>query len=245
MNKRKLNWRNLTAVCAVLTITLVQSVKMSRATTSPSALNTTATDVKLDSELRTLDSFFDDWLKVSQQHRVLSKRAQVTSVEFNAFKSSSEGIKNRCSQFEGAVRDIIRKLKAADRWDGLDDEVLGKTNDERLKSDLRESGGLKRLLEGAASSYCSQAESEITGPVETLRTKVAALGQPRDFGQPAQDYRMVQASYEPAAPVFTHTLRCLGATIRVAAHLVGSTIAHGNLGQTPSGASSNRQCFSF
>src|SRR5882724_3800125 len=110
MSKVRLNWRKLTAVSAVLTLTLVQGVRMSRATPSAPAFNP-ATEVKLDGELRTLDAFFDDWLKVSQQHRVLSKKALVTSSEFSAFKSSSDGIKNRCSQFEGAVRDMIRKLK--------------------------------------------------------------------------------------------------------------------------------------
>jgi hypothetical protein len=239
MNKARLNWRKLTALGAVLALTLIQSVSMSRATTISPPLKTTSTDVKLDSELRVLDSFFDDWLKVYKQHGVLSKKASVTSTEFNAFKSSSEGLKNRCSQLEGAIRDIIKKLKEAGRWEGLDDEVLAKANDEKLKSDLREGGGLKHLLEDAASQYCSQAENEITGPVESLRPRVSAQVQDLFFEQAAQDYklRMVRVAYDPATPMVTKPVRCLGATIRVAVHMVVATHTG------PAG--SNRQCFCF
>ncbi|HEY0349241.1 MAG TPA: hypothetical protein VGC60_13910 [Pyrinomonadaceae bacterium] len=239
MSKGKFNWRKLTALVAVLVLTLIQSVSMSRARTSALPVNITSTELKLDSELRTFDSFFDDWLKVFQQHRVLSKKASVTSTEFNAFKTNSEGIKNRCSQLEGAIRDTIRKLKAADRWDGLDEEALAKADDEGLKSELREGGGLKHLLENAASQYCSQATDEIIGPIESLRPRVSAQGQDLFFEQGTRDYglRMVRVSYNPAPPMFTHTLRCIGATIRVAVHLV----ATGHSGP----ARGNKECFCY
>lgn len=238
MNKAKINWRKLTALCAVLALTLIQGVSMSRASSPP--LKTTSTDVKFNSELRTLDSFFDDWLKLYQQHSVLSKRASVTSTEFNAFKSSSEGLKNRCSDFQQAIRDVIKKLKDAGRWNGLDDEVLAKTNDQRLKSDLREAGGLKKLLEAAASQFCSQAENEITNPIESLRPKLSAQVQDLFFEQEAQDYklRMVRVAYDPATPMEVRTYRCIGATIRLAVRLVVT-------GGTAGSALGNRNCFCF
>lgn len=239
MKKAELNWRKSTALCAVLALTFIQSLSMTRATTSPPPLNTASTDAGFNSELRTLDSFYDDWLKLYQQHKVLSKKATVTSSEFNAFKSSSEGLKSRCSDFQQAIRDIINKLKEAGRWNGLDDEVLAKTTDQGLKSDLREAGGLKKLLEAAASQFCSQAEDEITNPIESLRQKLSAQVQDLFFDQAAQDYRlrMVRVSYDPATPMVTKPVRCLGATIRVAVHLVVATHS--------GPANSNRHCFCF
>src|SRR6185436_11767425 len=116
-----------------------------------------APDVRLDSELRVLDSFLDDWLKVYKQNRVLSRKAAVSRTEFDAFKSSSEDIKSRCFDFQRAIRDVVKKLKDADRWNGLDDEVVAKTgDDQKLRSELRDSGGLKHLLEDASSTFCSQ-----------------------------------------------------------------------------------------
>src|SRR5438128_10603927 len=109
MIKGKFNLRKLTALAAVLTLTVIQSVSMYREATSAPLPNTPATELKLDSELRTLDTFFDEWLNVYKRNLVLSKKGSVSSIEFNDFKSSSDGIKNRCSQFEGALRDTIRK----------------------------------------------------------------------------------------------------------------------------------------
>jgi hypothetical protein len=190
-----------------------------------------------------LDSFLDDWVKVYKQQTVLSRKASVSHTEFDSFKSSSENIKSRCSDFQRALRDVIKKLKDADRWNGLDDEVLAKTaDDQKLRSELRDSGGLKRLLEDASSTFCSQAEAEITSPIESLRPKLSSQVQDSFVDPGAPDYRlrMVRANYNPTPFMFTKGVRCIGATIRVAVHLV-FTGTSGPAG----GAHGNRECFCF
>ena len=125
----------------------------------------------------------------------------------------------------------------------MNDEVLAKTADDpKLRSELSEGGGLKHLLEEAASQYCSQAQNEITGPVEGLRTRLGAQVHDLFFDQAAPDYRlrMVPASYDPAPPVFTKGLRCIGATIRVAVHLVATGTTGG-----AGGAHGNKECFCY
>ena len=241
--KAQLNWRRLTALAAVITFTLVQSVSMSHATSNSTALNYGPSDVKLDAELRVFDSFLDDWLKVYQQHRVLSKKSSVGRAEFDAFKASSENVKNRCSDFQQAIGDVIKKLKEADRWNGLDAEAVAKSaDDSRLAADLRDGGGLKHLLENASSQFCSQAEPEITSPIESLRPKLTSQLRGLSLDQTANDYnfRMVNASYEPAPVMFTKGARCIGATIRVAVSLV-FTGKSGGAG----GAHGRRECFCF
>jgi hypothetical protein len=220
-------------------------MSITQATTSPSPLNTAPPELKLTSELRTLDSFLDDWLKVYTQHRVLSKKASLSRAEFDALKSSSDGIKNRCSDFQQAIRSIVKKLKEADRWNALDDEVLAKTNDDqKLRSELRDGGGLKHLLDDASSQFCSQAEDEITGPVETLRPRLGAQVHDLFLDQGVQDYglRMVRASYNPDPPMFTKFARCVGATIRVAVHLVATGTSGGAGGSYGVG---NKECFCY
>jgi len=236
MRKVRFNCYKVTALAVVFAFALIQNVSVSPATIKP--LN--VTDVKIDSELRALDGFLDDWLKVFIQQRQFSQRNSLTNSEFDAIKANADGVKSRCSQFEGAIREIIKKLKAAGRWEGLDDEVLAKTTDEKLKADLREDGGLRHLLESAASQYCSRAGDEITGPIEGLRPKLKAQAQDLLFDRagPNSGFRVVRASYNATTPMFVKPLRCIGATIRVAVHLV----ATGTTG--PAGGNrGNRECF--
>jgi hypothetical protein len=107
---------------------------------------------------------------------------------------------------------------------------------------LRESGGLKRLLEDASSTFCSQAETEITSPIESLRPKLSAQVQDSFLDPGAPDYRlrMVRTSYDPAPPMFIKVARCIGATISVAVHLVFT----GNSGPA-GGGHGKRECFCF
>lgn len=142
MRKVKPNRRNLTTLAVVLSLlTMIQSVTMSHATANPSVQRNTSTVVSLDNEVRVLDGFGDDWAKVFRQQGELSKKGSITRAEFDAFNSSSERLRNRCSEFQTAVRNIVQKLKDADRWNGLDDELLAKINDQKLKSIFSDTGG--------------------------------------------------------------------------------------------------------
>jgi len=185
--------------------------------------------------VRVLDRFVDDWANVFKQQVVLNKKGAITSGEFDAFKSSSERLKNRCSEFQTAIRDFVQKLKDADRWNGLDDELLAKTNNQRLRSSFSDTGGPKRLLAEASSNFCGGAASEITGPIESLRRKLSA--QVRDL---SFDQGMVRVSYAPEPPMFQKGFRCLGSIIRVYGRMV-----IGDKNYEQSQAFKNWDCFCF
>jgi hypothetical protein len=209
-----------------------QSVTIRRATTNPPPQRVALPNINLDSEIRVLDGFVDDWLKVHKQQIALSKKSSITNNEFTVFKSSSEGLQNRCSEFQTAIRNTIKKLKDANRWDGLDDDVTSRLSNERLKTILRDGGGARRLLEDASSQFCSQAQREITDPIETLRPKLSARAQDPPF-----ELRFVLASYQPPTPKFGDAQRCTGSMIRLVARMiVGKSIIEGQ-------ASKNFDCF--
>lgn len=236
MRKVKSSRHNLTALAVVLSLlTMAQNVTMSQATASPSVQRSTSNVVNLDNEVRVLDRFVDDWANIFKQHGVLNKRAAITSGEFDAFKSSSEGLRNRCSEFQTAIRDLVQKLKDADRWNALDDELLAKTNNQKLISSFRETGGPKRLLAEASSSFCSGTTSEITGPVESLRRKLSAQVRDSSF-----DQGLVRVSYAPEPPVFQKAFRCLGSIARVYGRMI-----IGDKNYENSQAYKNWDCFCF
>ena len=87
MRKAKFN-RYLTGLAVVLSLTMIQSVTLSYATTKPPVQRSSSTVVSFDKEVRVLEGFMDDWASVFKQQGVLSKRAAITSPEFDTFKSS-------------------------------------------------------------------------------------------------------------------------------------------------------------
>lgn len=199
----------------VMVLIMVQSVGIARVRTSQPSQRTT--NINLDSEFRALDGFLDDWLKFHKQQLALTRKSSINNTEFNTLKSSSEGLRNRCSEFQTAVRDLVRKLKEAGRWNSLDEEILAKSDNERFKSGLREGGGPKRILEDASSQFCNQAKNEITEPVERLRPKLSAQTQQLRF--PTSALSFVGASYQPPAPAFKYAFRCTGSIIRILARM--------------------------
>ena len=236
MSKVKSSRHNFTALAVVLSLlTMAQSVTMSHATANPPVQRSTSAAVSFDNEVRVFDRFVDDWANIFKQQGVLSKKGVIKSAEFDAFKSSSEGLRNRCSEFQTAIRDFVQKLKDADRWNGLDDELLAKTNNQKLRSSFRDTGGPKRLLAEASSNFCSGAASEITGPIESLRRKLSA--QVRDL---SFDQGMVRVSYVPQPPEFGKGFRCLGSIIRVYGRM-----AIGDKNYEQSQAYKNWDCFCF
>jgi len=190
---------------------------MARAKTDPPPQRTAVPNINLDGELRVLDGFTDDWLKLHKQQIVLSKKASISNNEFSTFKSSSEGLKNRCSQFQTAIRDVSKKLKESGQWNSLDDDLLARTSNEKFKSAVRENGGAKRILEDASSQFCSQAEREITEPIDRLRPKLSAQVQDLFLDQRTQTPKI---SHHAPVPVFKYALRCTGSIIRILGRMV-------------------------
>ena len=231
MRRIRFNRQLLIALFAALALTNIPNVVLTSASTREVPQRPGVANLNLDSEIRVFDGFVEDWVKLHKQQIALSKKSSITNSEFTLFKSSSEGLKNRCSAFQTAIQTTIKKLKDANRWDGFDDDVLSRADNERGKTILRDGGGAKRLFEEASSQFCSQAQREITDPIETLRPKLAQV-QESPF-----ELRFVLASYQPPTPKFGDAQRCTGSMIRLAARwIVGKSIIEGQ-------ASKNFDCF--
>ena len=204
------NWK-LTALAIALVMTAMLTERAARATRQPSAITA---EVDLSTELRLLDSYTNDLSAFDKNFTVVSKKNSLTRNEFDAVQHNAEDLKRRLSELQTGIGQIIRKLKAADQWDKLDDTVLAHIDDARVRSQLSQIG-LKRLLDEAGSDLSSSG-SEITGPVELLNRKISAGFHDFNFDRRAEalSWRAVPANYR-AEPLFALSVRCRLAAIRV------------------------------
>ena len=239
MRKARFSYWKLTALCLVLAIALAQGVSVSSATNSLSPI-AAFDEPNLSSEARTIDAFNDDLSNYNKRGVELSKKSTVLNEEFNALERTGNDLKRRVSQLKDATQSIISKLKAAGRWDGLNEELLAKL-DAKDRAFVQKHGGLRRILEDAVNQLDSQAADEIVAPLNNLRPKVAAQNKEFQFNEPqAESWRMVAANYSaPVAvsPADRRSARCVGATLRWAT----SIIARGP-GTHTSSLSSNMHC---
>jgi len=231
MRKPGSNYSKLTALCIVLAMSLVQGVsanKINAPSPNPSG------EVNLSSEARTIDSFDDDLTAYNKKGFELSKKALLTSDEFGVLDRNGNDLKQRVSQVRAAVESIIGKLKAANRWNNLDEETLAKLTDTEDRAFIQKKGGLRRIFENAVTELNSQAADEIVTPLGHLRPKV---GSRSSNGSNELAWRMVAATYETrlANPSTStgRSARCIGATIRFSTRLIvtgnGSATLNSNM----------------
>jgi hypothetical protein len=94
---------------------------------------------------------------------------------------------------QNAVREVVRKLKAAGEWDDLDTKLLAGTTDAAKRSFFQESS-FKADLEYAATNLSSQ-KDEISLPLDNLRKRVA-LATPGSYSD--GKFAIVPAAYRPS-----------------------------------------------
>jgi len=221
MKKARFNYWKLTALLAALAMSLVQGVGANR---TPSRA-TTFDRPNLSSEAQTVNSFNDDLSNFDKKRVELTKKSTLTNQEFSSLERTGNDLKQRVSQLRDAAVAIINKLKAAGRWETLDEGVLAKLTDAKERAFVRDNGGLRHLLENAVADLNSQSGDEIVAPLSQLRAKVAQSRANQFDGYQEVPSRMVAASYEPPtyvppAPLFRRSLRCIGASIRVGVDMV-------------------------
>ncbi|HEY7544357.1 MAG TPA: hypothetical protein VID27_05725, partial [Blastocatellia bacterium] len=207
MNTRRIGNRYLAALCAIVTLTLGSGA----AFTGARAVNPTAPDLRSDlsGELRTLESFSDELFAFNKQCAVLGKKPSVLQTEIDPLQRKSVDLKGRLSGVQSAILEIIRKLKAANVWDDLDQKLLAATSDAKLRAFFQRSS-FKSELEEAAAGLGSQA-NEISAPLDNLRRKLKAQTFSTDRSE-----SIVRVSYSPATPVmFLKSLGCRVGQLRV------------------------------
>lgn len=204
MTIRRFNYRKLPAILTVVAITLIQVVSTSVATTSASP-SVALTDADLIAEGRTLDSFATDLEGFEKKSAELGKKASLTRVEFDSHERTANDLKRRLFGVQNAVRDVIRKLKAAGQWDNLDQVLLTKINDTKFQNFIRAEGGFKKLLDEAASGL-SNGANEISTPLDVLRNRVqGAVFGPGPAFHTSQAIRVV---YTPRPAMLLVGLSC-------------------------------------
>jgi len=166
-----------------------------------------AGDADLSAENRTLEGFLTDLDKFDMRNAELSQKESLTREELNLHERTGTDLKRRVSKIQDALREVIRKLKAAGEWDNLDQIVLAKISDGRVQDFIRREG-FKKLLEDTALGASSSSD-EIVRPLDKLRNRVKAQTQ-KSF-EPANSTtfaRLVHVAFSPGPVMTTTGLRC-------------------------------------
>jgi hypothetical protein len=182
--------------------------------------------VDLSAELNALNSYAKDLRAFDKKCGQLNKRDAFTAVDLDPLQRNADDLKGRLPSLQNVVREAIRKLKAAGRWDNLDEVVAGIT--QSPSKELLRQESFKRFLEDSASQLANDSR-EIPNPIEVLRKRLKAqVSQPGLEAQFA--WRAVPATYlRTAEPVVMNiTLRCRFALLRQG--LSGAVGVHDNTG---------------
>src|SRR5439155_24335457 len=109
MKRVRFNYWKLTALVAVLAITLIAGVRPSTATKQPPL----AATADLANEERALAKYYDDFVAYDTQTAQLGAKASFTLVEVDAVQRKSNDLQERLQGLQNTIRDTVRKLKEA------------------------------------------------------------------------------------------------------------------------------------
>ena len=195
------------SIAAVLAIAVITSMHSSTAKNRPMPRVAVVAGVDLTNEERVIGAYFDDFTTYETQRVELSKRATLVASDIEPLGRRSDDLRARLSRVQDTIREIVRKLKAANEWDDLEQDIEGKITDPRLKSFFKQSS-FKQLLEDYANNLTSQA-NEISDPLDKLRKKLTSYYTNGSSGQ------IVRAAYAEPAPFNRTHLGCGIAKVRV------------------------------
>jgi len=204
--KSGFNYLKVTALLVVCAVVLLPSQRESKATNLPASAPFVSADVA--NEKRVLAKYSDDLFAYEKECAQLGKRARLVSGDLEPIQRRSEDLKGRLSEVQNAIREMVKKLKAANEWDDLDTKILSRIADSRDKS-FFEQNSFKKLLEDSANSLVSYG-SDVNLPLENLRKKLAS----RSIS-PNGDVRFVNAGYVTPAPYTRLGLACVMANLRL------------------------------
>ena len=206
MKIARINYPQLAAICAILVLTLVQGTAFTRA--SPHATTRAVAEPDLSNEVRTLESYANDLVAYQRDCSQLSKKPELRSADLDPLQRKSDDLKRRLSDVQRVIGDVIRKLKAANAWDDLDEKLLAKITDPSVRI-LFQQSSLRQDLEEATTNLGSHARG-IGIPVDNLRRKLTGQTLAPDRGA-----FIVLAAYRPSAPMKFVSLACTIQKVRV------------------------------
>jgi len=142
-------------------------------------------------EPRAISRYFDDLVAYEKELEKLSERKSLENIHINPVQLKADNLKSRLSEVQNALREIVRKLKAADQWNDLNTTVAAGVTDANQKSFLQQTD-FKRLLEDSSTSLSSRGK-EISAPLDNLRKRLTS----RYSGSELQFMRAGYAVPEP------------------------------------------------
>lgn len=154
------------AVIALLAVAIIPSTGTSTAINQPSPF-----DADLSNEYRVISKYADDLVAYDKQIAELAGRTRLFRTDVEPLQTKADDLKSRLSGVQGSVGQIVRKLKAANEWDGLD-TLPERFTDAGFKALFRESS-FKQDLEEASSGLTGHA-SEISTPLDNLRRRLSS-----------------------------------------------------------------------
>ncbi len=172
MKRVRFNYWKLTAVVAVLAITISAGGRPSTATKQPPLAVTEAPDADLANEERALAKYFDDLIAYQSECAKLGKQAVLEHIHINPVQAKSDALTNRLPGLQNTVREIVKKLKAANEWDNLNTTVAAGITDPSRKSFFQQES-FKQLLEESSNGLTGHA-NEISAPLDDLRKKLVS-----------------------------------------------------------------------
>jgi hypothetical protein len=120
-------------VTFILAIVLALHSLFTRARASNASLSTfspapSAPDLRgeLSSELRILESYHDDFVSYNKLCSPLGRRAALRQAELEPAKRKASDLSGRLTGVQNAIREVIRKFKAANAWNDLDASLSAK-----------------------------------------------------------------------------------------------------------------------
>ena len=203
MIKSRFSYLKLSALIAVFAVTLVPQLR----TSAGSRVSPTVTGADLRNEQRVITRYVDDLVAYDKETQALGKRARLVSGDLDAVQNRSEDLKRRLSEVQNAVREIVRKLKAANEFDDLDTNIVSRITDARDKTFFQQNS-FKKLLEDSSNGLTGYG-SDISTPLDNLRRKVAS----RTFS-PDGEVVIVRA-HHALAPFGRNGLQCALSNIQV------------------------------
>ena len=198
----------LAVIAGLLAVALVASLRSTTATIQPSASDSAAFGVDTSNEERVIGKYLDDLFSYQIECHQASRRQVLRTADIEPLQRKSDDLKNRLSDVQNAVREVIRKLKAANEFDDLDSKLLARVTDANRRSFFQESS-FKGDLEYAASNLSSQRD-EISLPLDGLRKRVA-----RTTSYAEGSGTLVMAAYHPPTTMFGLGLACRLGQVRL------------------------------
>lgn len=203
MIRSRFSYLKTTALVAVFAMTLIPSPRAS----AGSRLSPTVTGADLSNEQRIIAKYAAELVAYDKQTQALGKRARLVSSDLDEVQNRSEDLKRRLSEVQNAVREIVRKLKAANEFDDLDTKIVVRITDARDKSYFQQNS-FKKLLEDSSNGLTSYG-SDISTPLDNLRRKIAS----RTFSPDGEAVKV--RAHHAAAPFFRNGLQCMLSNIQV------------------------------